>query len=83
MLRVEASLAHGVAAVAIVVAELAVAGASRHQVIAVVALVAQVAIRAVTHRSIPISPNADASATAGSEARADAGGSRLQCLVRR
>jgi hypothetical protein len=41
-LLIEASLAHGVAAVAAVVAEITVAGAARRQVITVVALAAQV-----------------------------------------
>ena len=44
MLCVEASLAHGVSAIAAMVAEIAVAQAARHQVVTVVALVAQVAV---------------------------------------
>jgi hypothetical protein len=83
-LRVEAPLAYGAAAVAAVVAEIAVAGAARHQVVTIVALVAQVAIRTVIHRQLSTSCDADASATVRSrrEVGADAGGRRLDALVR-
>ena len=49
MLLVEAPQAHGVAALAAAVAEITVAEAARHQVVAVVALAAQIAIRMVAH----------------------------------
>jgi len=53
-LLLKAPLAYGVAAIAAVVAEITVAEAARHQVVAVVALGAQVAIRTVAH---PVSPS--------------------------
>src|SRR5262245_58679229 len=48
-LLVEAPLAHGIAAIAAVVAEITVSDTTRHQAVAVIALVAQVTIRAVAH----------------------------------
>ena len=46
----KAPQAHGVAAIAAVVAEITITEATRYQVVTVVALVAQVAIRTVAHR---------------------------------
>jgi hypothetical protein len=54
-LRVAAPLAHGVTAVATMVAKITVAGAARHQVVTVVALMAQVAIRTVAHQPLSTS----------------------------
>ena len=49
MLLIEAPQAHGIAALAAVVAEITVAETARHQVVAVVALATQIAIRMVAH----------------------------------